>query len=48
MDRGYWQATLHRIAMSQTQLSIHAHRKLHIYLPDNAAVALLGTYAREM
>ena len=25
MDRGAWQATVHRVAKSQTQLSIHVH-----------------------
>ena len=47
VDRGYWQATIHRIAKSQTQLSMRAHRKLNIYLPDSTAVAFPGLYARE-
>ena len=25
MDRGAWRAAAHRVAMSQTQLSVHAH-----------------------
>ena len=26
MDRGAWQATVHRVAESQTRLSTHAHK----------------------
>ena len=35
MDRGTWQATVHGVAKSQTQLkqlSMHAHHLVHIYL----------------
>ena len=35
MDRGAWQAAVHRVAKSQTQLkrlSIHAHKYVHIYI----------------
>ena len=27
MDRGAWQATVHRVTKSQTQLSTHAHNE---------------------
>ena len=31
IDRGAWQATVHGVAKSQTQLSVHAHTPTHAY-----------------
>ena len=43
MDRGAWQATVHRVTKSQTQLkqlSVHAHAHTHIYIHTWRAISL--------
>ena len=38
MDRGAWKATVHRVAKSQTQLSMHTHK---IFLRELAFIPIL-------
>ena len=48
MDRGAWQATVHRVAKSQTkleQLSTHIHIKIHIRQEDDCLRSTLLYFA---
>ena len=46
MDRGDWQATVHRVAKSQTQLSTHKHTKFEVrlYLTYSSFLILTDIY----
>ena len=45
MDRGAWWATVHRVAKSQTPLSIHEHTHTHTHTEEVPRVGLQLTFA---
>ena len=44
MDRGPWQATVHGVMKSQTQLNTHTHTRAHMYMLHRAEIILAMSF----